>query len=70
MRVACSILSAALVCASAAGQDYPGKPVRLLIGFPTGGNVDVMGRIVAQKMSEGFGALTRASRRSTNSSAS
>jgi len=27
----------------------------LLIGFPTGGNVDVVGRIVAQKMSEGFG---------------
>src|SRR5437867_12196259 len=55
MRVACGILSAALLCASAAGQDYPGKPVRLLIGFPTGGNVDVVGRIVAQKMSEGFG---------------
>src|SRR2546427_12670154 len=55
MRVACGILSAALLCASAAGQDYPGKPVRLLIGFPPGGNVDVVGRIVAQKMSEGFG---------------
>src|SRR2546422_9552424 len=55
MRVACGILSAALLCASAAGQDYPGKPVRLLIGFPTGGNVDVVGRIVAQKISEGFG---------------
>jgi len=55
MRVACCILSAALLCASAAGQDYPSKPIRLLIGFPTGGNVDVVGRIVAQKMSEGFG---------------
>ena len=55
MRVACGLMSAVLLCASAAGQDYPGKPVRLLIGFPTGGNVDVMGRIVAQKMSEGLG---------------
>src|SRR5258706_3049863 len=55
MRVASGILSAALLCASAVAQDYPGKPVRLLIGFPTGGNVDVVGRIVAQKMSEGFG---------------
>jgi tripartite-type tricarboxylate transporter receptor subunit TctC len=45
----------ALVAAPAAAQDYPNKPIRLLIGFPTGGNVDVVGRIVAQKMSEGFG---------------
>jgi tripartite-type tricarboxylate transporter receptor subunit TctC len=37
------------------GQAYPAKPVRLLIGFPTGGNVDIVGRIVAQKMSEGLG---------------
>src|SRR2546425_7093353 len=55
MRVACGLLLAALLCASAASQDYPSKPIRLLIGFPTGGNVDVVGRIVAQKMSEGFG---------------
>jgi tripartite-type tricarboxylate transporter receptor subunit TctC len=46
---------AALLSASAASQDYPSRPIRLLIGFPTGGNVDVVGRIVAQKMSEGFG---------------
>jgi len=44
-----------LLASAVAAQEYPGKPVRLLIGFPTGGNVDVVGRIVAQKMSEGFG---------------
>src|SRR2546425_10320078 len=55
MKHAALALIAALTAASAAGQDYPAKPVRLLIGFPTGGNVDVVGRIVAQKMSEGFG---------------
>jgi len=43
------------LCAVALAQDYPARPVRLLIGFPPGGNVDVVGRIVAQKMSEGFG---------------
>src|SRR5437879_5506417 len=46
---------AGALSAPAVAQDYPGKPVRLLIGFPPGGNVDVVGRIVAQKMSEGFG---------------
>jgi tripartite-type tricarboxylate transporter receptor subunit TctC len=41
----------------AAAQDYPapGRTVRLVIPFPPGGNVDLGGRIVAQKMSEGFG---------------
>ena len=43
-----------LLASAVAAQEYPGKPVRLLIGFPTGGNVDVVGRIVAQKLSEGL----------------
>jgi tripartite-type tricarboxylate transporter receptor subunit TctC len=54
MRVAALLLSV-LACALAGAQEYPSKPLRLLIGFPTGGNVDVVGRIVAQKMSEGVG---------------
>jgi len=58
MRRICAVALAALIaplCAAALAQDYPTRPVRLLIGFPPGGNVDVVGRIMAQKMSEGFG---------------
>src|SRR6266540_5155951 len=54
MKHAALALIAALTAAPAAAQDYPAKPVRLLVGFPPGGNVDVVGRIVAQKMSEGL----------------
>jgi tripartite-type tricarboxylate transporter receptor subunit TctC len=54
MRAA-ALLLGALACASAAAQEYPSKPIRLVVGFPPGGNVDVVGRIVAQKMSEGLG---------------
>ena len=36
-------------------QDFPSKPIRLLVGFPPGGNADVGARIVAQKMSDGLG---------------
>lgn len=39
----------------AAAQDYPNRPVKLVVGFPPGGNVDVVGRIIAQKMTEGLG---------------
>ena len=48
-------LVAGLACSGAFAQDYPSKPLKLLIGFPPGGNVDVVGRIVAAKMSEGLG---------------
>lgn len=43
------------VALGAAAQEYPVRPIRLLVGFPPGGNVDVVGRIVAQKMAEGLG---------------
>ncbi len=46
-----AVLAAPLACA----QEFPAKPLKLLIGFPPGGNVDVVGRIVAAKMSEGLG---------------
>jgi tripartite-type tricarboxylate transporter receptor subunit TctC len=34
---------------------YPAKSVRLVIGFPAGSSSDVVGRLVAQKLGEGFG---------------
>jgi tripartite-type tricarboxylate transporter receptor subunit TctC len=34
-------------CAPAAGQDYPSRPVTLIIPFPAGGGVDTIGRVIA-----------------------
>ena len=46
----------ALGVAFAAGaQNYPQKPVRLVVGFAAGGSTDVVARIVAQKVGEGWG---------------
>jgi tripartite-type tricarboxylate transporter receptor subunit TctC len=36
------------------GQTYPSRPVRMIISFPPGGALDVVGRPVAQKLSETF----------------
>ena len=57
MRRACRLAFAALLLLPSLlqAQEFPSKPIRLMIGFPTGGNVDIVGRIVAQKMSEGLG---------------
>jgi tripartite-type tricarboxylate transporter receptor subunit TctC len=38
--------------ATAAAQDYPARPVQVLVGFPAGGSADIVGRYVMQKMTE------------------
>ena len=40
---------------SAAAQDYPTKPVRILIPFPPGGFNDIVGRLIAAQLSERLG---------------
>ncbi len=45
-----------LVAASGAwAQAYPAKPVKLLVGFPAGGGLDVLARIIGQRVSEQWG---------------
>jgi tripartite-type tricarboxylate transporter receptor subunit TctC len=39
---------------TALAQQYPAKPIRMIIGFPPGGGTDIIGRIVAQRMAEGL----------------
>ena len=39
----------------ARAQTYPSKPVRFVIGFPAGGPNDILGRIVAQWLSQKLG---------------
>lgn len=40
---------------SARAQDYPAKPVRMILPFPAGAPSDLVGRIVGQKLSEQLG---------------
>ena len=40
---------------AAAAQEYPSKPVRLIIPFPPGGSNDVVGRLIATHLSERLG---------------
>ena len=40
---------------NASADDYPNRPVRLIIPFPPGGSNDVVGRLVAQQLSVKLG---------------
>jgi tripartite-type tricarboxylate transporter receptor subunit TctC len=42
----------ALFAAGAAAQDYPAKPIRLLIPFPPGGGTDFVSRVIGSKLNE------------------
>src|SRR4051794_20482768 len=54
MRMTHVLLAAAFALASgiSTAQTYPSKPVRVVIPWPPGGSNDIVGRIVAQKLSE------------------
>ena len=49
---ACFALS---ICGALCAQGFPTRPVRIVIGFPPGGGIDTVARLLAPKMSESLG---------------
>ena len=55
MRIPCALLaglSLLLLPAYAIAQDFPAKPIKLIVPFPAGGPNDIIARLVGQRMSE------------------
>ncbi len=50
-----TLLTAATLTGAATAQDYPTRPVTMVIPFAAGGPTDVLGRVVGQRMSEILG---------------
>ena len=48
------LMCAVAVTGMAVAQDYPRRPIRMIIGLPPGGSTDLMGRMLAAKLSERF----------------
>ena len=44
-----------LAALNAHAQDYPVKPITIVVGYSAGGGVDQMARILAEKMPAGLG---------------
>ena len=51
---ALSVLTCAIPLATMAQSDYPNKPVKIIVAFPTGGTSDVMGRLMAAELGKHF----------------
>jgi tripartite-type tricarboxylate transporter receptor subunit TctC len=47
--------SVAMLCTIASAQTYPTKSVSIIIPFPPGGTLDIVGRMLAQKLTEQTG---------------
>lgn len=54
VRIA-ALFAALLVSGSAFAEQYPTKPVKVVIPFPAGGVTDIVGRLIVQKLSERLG---------------
>jgi tripartite-type tricarboxylate transporter receptor subunit TctC len=54
-RTLYTLAAALFACASAIAQDYPTKPVRIVVGFAAGGPTDVIARLIAQDMTAALG---------------
>jgi tripartite-type tricarboxylate transporter receptor subunit TctC len=53
--IALFLFSVAALAPAAFGQPYPDRPIRLIVGFPPGGSVDLTGRLIAEKLGASLG---------------
>lgn len=44
-----------LAAGPVAGQNFPSKPVKMIMPYPGGGPTDILGRLIGQKLSEAWG---------------
>lgn len=53
--IALAMVAAFAVQQGQAAEQYPSRPVRMIVAFPAGGTLDTLARMVSQKLSEKWG---------------
>jgi len=54
-RASWALLLALLWCAAAEAQNFPAKPVKIIVAFSPGGGTDIVARVLAPKLTEIWG---------------
>ena len=54
MKQRCCILGAMLLSAITAAQDYPTRPIRVIVPFTAGAGTDIVGRAIAQALNDAW----------------
>ena len=55
IRIAAGILAAAVFSLACSQDRYPGRPIRIVVGYSAGGGNDIIARLISVKMSDGLG---------------
>src|SRR5207344_218004 len=55
VRLIALVLCSLFVTAAGAQDAYPSRPLKFILPFPPGGGTDILGRVIAERMSAGLG---------------
>ncbi|MCT9070082.1 Bug family tripartite tricarboxylate transporter substrate binding protein [Cupriavidus gilardii] len=55
LSVLATVLATAFAAPAAHAETFPARPIRIVVGFPTGGAPDTLARIVSEKISPSWG---------------
>ncbi len=54
-RFALGLAACAIAASAAAADPYPARPIKLLVGFPPGGGVDIVARLIGAELQKSLG---------------